>query len=123
MEKIDKAIEILQAFKEGKTIEYAEEFEQWEAIESYRELISLLDRDLNIRIKKKSTYRPYANAEEFLKASKEHGLIITDKCQYYLPVIYGKEGVKFEGFITSYEDLLTYYVFEKDGTPCGILEQ
>jgi len=142
MEKIDKAIEILQAFKEGKTIEVWQpciwkEFIGDEEI-LIRTIADTYSKDY-LRVKPQPTYRPYANAEEFLKASKEHGpytkcpddeYIIVDRvndgqiewarrfhtpenlCEHHQSLIY-----------KSFEDLLKENYTWQDGTPCGILEQ
>lgn len=78
------------------------------------------------RIKPK--LRPYANAEEFLKAYKEHG-------PYYIQIdlkndqFYMKPNCVINGGFYTYNDIICIYseflqMFEwQDGTPCGILEE
>lgn len=128
MEKIDKVIEILQAFKEGKSIEYHYTENIWNTVNSEREILDCISSDFedNIRIKKEPTYRPYANAEEFLKASKEHGPYLDG----VIPVKYTNNGVvlysdidchSFDFF--NWEQIFNLGCKWQDKTPCGVLEQ
>jgi len=137
MENTGKWIEILQAFKEGKCLEYKINHGpwcDWTGVPTH-----LFEKGYNYRIKKEPTYRPYANAEEFLKASKEHGpyleFIQKDDKGFYrthvLPIAirgvwveFGKNIVSHSGKVedTPFNQLIHTYKWS-DGSVCGILEQ
>lgn len=112
------AIEIMQAYVEGKQIQFKyKENEVWSDIGSPRWSFDVFD----YRVKPEPKYRPYANAEEFLKAQQEHGMYIKVNGIYVLPIRIAFDKVEGKGDI-SYGYLLKNYQWQ-DGTPCGIMEE
>lgn len=79
----------------------------------------------------KPKYRPYANAGEFLKGMKEHGMYIkhikNGVAFYVWPTLIGNSDIVIENYNISYKDLCNLannnnkYIWQ-DGHPCGILE-
>lgn len=116
---------IIQAFAEGKTVEYCYN-DNWIEQENY----GFMDNVRNYRIKPESKYRPFANAEEcwqemqkhqpfgWLKHKEEkenyHILKITDSRISMIDVC---EEVTFY----DYNETFKQYTFA-DGTPFGIKE-
>lgn len=112
----DEMIAVLQAAKEGKTIqtklkrttiEYADTKPTWN--------FDLFD----YRVKPEPKIRPYANAEEFLAAMKEHGPYLKGAGDYCLPIHFHDEGVWDKDDFFEYEQLLEEAKWQ-DGHPCGI---
>lgn len=117
---------IIQAFAEGKTVEYCYN-DNWIEQENY----GFMDNVRNYRIKPESKYRPFANAEEcwqemqkhqpfgWLKHKEEkenyHILKITDSRISMIDVC---EEVTF----FDYNETFKQYTFA-DGTPFGIKEE
>lgn len=103
---------IIQAFAEGRPIEYQDSYEKW--IES-----DIMAFDLspeNYRIKREPKYRPFANAEECWQEMQKHqpfGWVKTD--QGYELIWHVNKG---ENFNTT----LKTCTFA-DGTPFGIKEE
>lgn len=119
---------VLKAYSEGQTIQAkGKRFytsNEWHDIAVLRDL-ELNTLDFEYRIKPEPKLRPYKNAEEFLKAQKEHGMYLQnpkDERQYILPLFIGISSVSFQDKSQpSYEELLIGYTWQ-DGTPCGISE-
>lgn len=119
--------DVLKAYSEGKTVEYLKAYGKWECI---CENPTFTRGPMYYRIKPKPKYRPYKNAEEFLKAQKEHGPYVGStyftaegKSQYWLiTAIYDEPlRVRINGNTKSIEELLRLYKWQ-DGHPMGILE-
>lgn len=117
-EAIDKQIEVLKAFKEGKVIECKSKYDRddpWEALKnpSWNWL------DFDYRVQSEPVIRPY-KTEEFLAAMRNHGPMIKFAENQYLSVIdFEIISVSLKGDKTiKLEDLIQYTW--QDGTPCGI---
>lgn len=127
-------IEVMQAYERGEQIEY-----RMRTIpkNNERDLITKEPdwnwAEFDYRVKPQPTYRPYKNAEEFLKAQEEHRMNIQLKgCNYYrLPLyitdtIIGVQCPASNGSVVSidvsYRELLEDYLWQ-DGTPCGVKEE
>ncbi len=112
----------MQAFADGKEIEYSCDNRNW-----HNAGTPLWDwSNLYYRIKPEPKYRPYKDAKEFVQAQKEHGLYLTfGKGVYRFPIEvydYTITIYKFSAHDTlSYEELLKYTW--QDGTPCGVKEE
>lgn len=144
--ELDKTIEILEAFRDGKSLEYfsfnyingvgGQIWVDW--LPDYKTLKKQLFEYgfvRNIRIKKASTsYRPFANAEEFLKAEEDNKEWLIRKEFYNNPqcsfpditkAIYcNNEEVHLGGtnpIEIGFKRLFEEYVWKKTGNPCGIL--
>lgn len=129
----ERMIEVMQAYVDGDQIEYKEkegvsEYHEWELLD----IVPSWDwYKFDYRVKPKATYRPYKNAEEFLRGQKEHGifLVISDifnDC-YVLPLCVN-EFVKLSynsikngpvEKLAAYDFLFDNCIWQ-DGTPCGV---
>lgn len=118
--------DVLKAYSEGKPIQRATKGKNDWWISDYPTFE--FDR-YDYRIKPEPKYRPYKNAEEFLKAQKEHGMYLISKNKRdraRFPVIVEHEKILMfwepkDSSLTGYmySDLLNYWTHQ-DGTPCGI---
>ena len=139
MNTIDKQIEILQAFKEGKTIErlcgYKEDGDAaWNKIqEEVADFYPFNFESETYRIKQEPKLRPYKNAEEFVQALKGHGIWLHrfDEDIYFMPLYCNTNDIILKSYnmydkdhdeIISFATLLKLFVWQ-DGTPCGIMEE
>lgn len=103
---------IIQAFAEGRPIEYQDSYEKW--VES-----DIMAFDLspeNYRIKREPKYRPFANAEECWQEMQKHqpfGWVKTD--EGYELIWHVNKGENFNATLKT----CTF----ADGTPFGIKEE
>lgn len=80
------------------------------------------------RVKTEPKYRPYKNAEEFIKAQKDHGPYVKTTGfpslgSYTIPYTVSNNKVFWKAgydLYSSWEELSNCYW--EDGTPCGVLE-
>lgn len=86
------------------------------------------DKDLFFAdIEEELKYRPYKNADEFLKAQKEHGMYVYfSNCAYKLVtgVNRGSVAILWDSKVVeeiNYEDLFRRATWQ-DGSPCGVKE-
>ena len=116
---------VIQAFVEGKTIEYSYDGEHWESTD-----VPSWDCDVMFRIKPQPKYRPFETKEECWSEMLEHqpfGWIkskATDRL-YNISSIYKDKGfykIAIEDFILTLSDLFDSFVFI-DRTPFGIKEE
>lgn len=125
MKTIKEMIAVMQAFADGKKIEFrASPGDAWKEVN----FPSWNWNRLTYRIKPEPKLRPYKDANEFLEAQQKHGLYlkhITEMDINRTPICVGSCGINVykENKITfiCFPDLLISCVW-KDGTPCGILE-
>lgn len=115
-------IAVLQAYKEGKTIEVRLQGSQyWTEIPD--PIWNFLSYDY--RVKPEHHYRPFKSAEEVMEAIKEHGdwvrLNITDWISRLIG--YSDKCVDFTGYHNiPFEEAFRKITFA-DGTPFGVLEK
>lgn len=111
----DEMIAVIQAANEGKTIQRREKCsnDEWEDAEPFWNFVSF-----DYRAKPEMKLRPYANAEEFLAAMKEHGPYLLRDCTYFMPILVDDDGVIDKDDFTDYEEMVEYTW--QDGHPCGI---
>ena len=126
--------DVLKAYSEGKDIEIASKgCSDWMTynVSKDEKIITEFSSDhFDYRIKPEPKYRPYKNAEEFLKGQKEHGDMLYNRVngEYHHPV-----QVRNGGINVMYENNTTYHTFAEllkssynytwqDGTKCGIIE-
>lgn len=121
--------DVFKAYSEGKTIQIKRCGRQtWSDI-AYPNACWYIDK-YEFRIKPEPKYRPYKNAEEFLKGQKEHGDMLYNRVngEYHHPV-----QVRNGGINVMYENNTTYHTFAEllkssynytwqDGAKCGIIE-
>lgn len=138
-------IDILTAFEEGKTIEYkcldmdipvgdqpAIIYGEWiEITGGVRDICHYIDKGYPIRVQPETTLRPYKDADEFIKASIEHGEWLRPKnpsssphaLRYVHPIMvtnsYIMRGCDERMFYNTMVDGFVWL----DGSPCGVLEE
>lgn len=130
MNTIDEQLAVLQALKNGKTIEYRwkDEYNSWLnwqvlPIDPVNTALDFMQYEY--RIAKEPEFRPYETPEEFVEAIKQHGSFIKSKTKtLYYNIIwfeneyvsYGISGLGKESYKTVFEN----YVWADDGSPCGV---
>lgn len=110
-ENAKELLPIIQAFAEGKTIEYHSN-DNWVEQENF----GFIDNVRNYRIKPEPKYRPFANAEECWQEMQKHqpfGWVKTD--EGYEQVWHVNKGDDFNATFKT----CTF----ADGTPFGIKEE
>ena len=130
-EEAKELLPIIQAYAEGKTIEYSYDGEHWE-----RNDAPVWDCDVMFRIKPQPKYRPFKNQEECWEEMLKHQLFgwVKDEYKYVHIVCVHKNKIEFSPdeddngtLFTSTMDFTS--VYEKggytfaDGTPFGIKEE
>ena len=111
-ENAKELLPIIKAYSEGKQIQYFE-FGEW----IDKEYLNFTDLPSFYRIKPKTKYRPFKNAEECLEEIQKHqpiGWIKNEKGAYFSLT-----------FIDNTTDLnYQFYTYKfADGTPFGIKEE
>ena len=108
----EKLLSIIKAYSESKEIQF---FNDKEWVD--REILSFDAETYRYRIKSKTKYRPFKNAEECLEEIQKHqpiGWIKNDKGSYF--------SLSFIDNTTDLEYQFNRYKFV-DGTPFGIKEE
>ena len=130
-EQAKELLPIIQAFAEGKTIEYSYDGEHWE-----RNDAPVWDCDVMFRIKPQPKYRPFKNQEECWEEMLKHQPFgwVKDEYKYVHIVCVHKNEIEFSpdeddngNLFTSTMDFTSVcekggYTFA-DGTPFGIKEE
>lgn len=116
---------IIQAFAEGKTIQYRHGDVDWVDVAPYSAL-SFSDDASNYRIKSKSKYRPFNDAEECWQEMLKHHPIgwvkdIPNNNFYSITEVTDNACIFTDGFRLLFNDGYKYFTFI-DGTPFGIKE-
>lgn len=114
---------IIQAFAEGKTIEYCNNG-NWVEQENF----GFMDNVWNYRIKSKSKYRPFKNAEECWQEMQKHQPFgwVKYQCDFFQIIHVDDNSIGYGsacGTIlhSKFEDIFKDSTFA-DGTPFGIRE-
>ena len=120
-EQAKELLPIIQAYAEGKTIEYSYDGEHWE-----RNDAPVWDCDVMFRIKPQPKYRPFKSQEECRNEMHKHpdfGWVIAkdSKIMYHIYVI-GIGYVLMDNMSISFPETFAEYEFT-DGTPFGIKEE
>lgn len=127
-EETRKIAEVLMAYSEGKVI-----LAKAKSVDMpWVEILTEHDFDIRnneYRIKLEPKLRPYKNADEFLKAQKEHGLFLIIDNKSVMPVSVTDNSILY--ISTSRDSLvqrftmreLMDYITWQDGTPCGVMEE
>ena len=130
-EEAKNLLPIIQAFAEGKTIEYSYDGEHWE-----RNDAPVWDCDVMFRIKPQPKYRPFKSQEECWSEMLKHQPFgwVKDEYKYVHIVCVHKNEIEFSpdedndgNLFTSTMDFTSMcekggYTFA-DGTPFGIKEE
>lgn len=121
---------IIQAFSEGRTIEYRtknwEYNKGWKYATDWEETEELIFRDtFEYRIKSEPTYRPFKDSEECWNEMQKHQPVgfmkfkDTENGYYMLTSIAEGVGVGINDSLFSYDRIFDDYTFA-DGTPFGV---
>ena len=122
IEEAKELLPIIQAFAEGKTIQFKTKDRPW---------FDLLDNNLEMRevfkyrIKPEPKYRPFETKEECWQEMHKHpdfGWVITKNCKviYHIDYVYNALFINNCGY--SFNEMYQKYEFT-DGTPFGIKEE
>lgn len=118
-EQAKELLPIIQAFAEGRPIEFKDSYEKW--VES--DLMAFDLSPKNYRIKREPKYRPFANVEECWQEMQKHQPFGWVKASHGQFLITGlrKDGVAFgiNDNWHGYDYIFKSYTFA-DGTPFGI---
>lgn len=123
MKTVHEMIQIMQAYERGEWIEFQQYGRKWLEDKTWHDVQypawDWLHADY--RIKPKPEFRPFKNAEEFLEAQKEHGIVTSTGELLFINsdnIVYidGTEGL--ESGKCGFEYLFENFKFA-DGTPCG----
>lgn len=124
---IDEIIAVLQAYKEGKTIEfYDSSAGKW--IECINPVWDFEHIKYRIKpensIKLEPHYRPFESAKEVMEAIKEHGVWVKTSSGCRMGISQFNNTTIWFGvarYGRSFKVAFDGYYFEKDGTPFGKL--
>lgn len=118
---IDEMIAVLQAYKEGKAIE----FRLRNSLVWCKCNLPVWDwLDYEYRVKPEPRYRPFESAEEVMEAIKEHGDWVRGNGRYYKIVEITDKTILRSNELepdTLYACLFEYKLTFADGTPFGKL--
>lgn len=127
-EQTKEAIKVMQAFVDGKAIEYRGKYEgtDWLPV-----AIPAWDfHECQYRIKPELHYRPYANADEFFKACRAHGewIFLARNGVYLKPLKFDESYVLVAAHAScvvkwGYDSLVEEAVWAADGSVCGVKEE
>ena len=132
-EQAKELLPIIQAFAEGKHIQWCNHRKNWIDVDERDGLNTEFPLSV-YRIKPEPKYRPFKNKEECWNEMMKHKLFgwITNKCQYLLIACVRQwniecipdtgSGVLYSRTLTFAETLEQGYTFV-DGTPFGIKEE
>jgi hypothetical protein len=124
-EQAKQLLPIIQAFAEGKTIQYRHGDVDWVDVAPYS-VLDFNDDTSKYRIKPESKYRPFANAEECWQEMQKHqpfGWLKID--DWYCTIKEIRPTCTFchgGGDVFYYADMVKKINFA-DGTPFGIKEE
>lgn len=110
---IQEKIEVMQAFADGKQIQFKPKTYEHDWIDSKNPDWDWLDKDYRIKPEPEVIYRPYKDFAEFRTDWEKHGGWAKDDrdCSYVMLH-------SFECAIA--ECLMVHFTWADDGTPCGV---
>lgn len=115
----DEKIAVIQAAKEGKQIQVRNNAgTEWKDI-----ICPAFNFECNYyRIKPESTYRPFKDAYEAFAEAKKHGFWLRNKnnCKDFI-YHFGHGNCRLAEAHFDYCELLSNFVWDDTGEPCGIL--
>ena len=126
-EELKKAMPILTAFVDGKTIQnYLRGSGKWIAVGEHLDMSDLFAWPSDYRIKPEPKYRPFKDAEECWNEMQKHqpfGWIKSKNDSTINKFMFidslRKDEVSISNVDFNYNDLVEYYIFA-DGTPFGM---
>ena len=123
-EQAKELLPIIQAYAEGKTIQYKNAEGEWKDV-AFGENLSFIDTPSKYRIKSEPKYRPFKNKEECWNEMLKHqpfGWIRSNISDSLSLVEYVSDDIYFNGTFISYKDAFECSEFI-DGAPFGINEE
>lgn len=124
-EQAKELLPIIQAFAEGKTIQYYFGGVVWRDVKS-NEAIDFRDNPSNYRIKPEPKYRPFANIKECWEEMQKHKPLgwIKDTSTICNIINIQKNGIFiYDGIANRYLNFINVFNLKfADGTPFGIKE-
>lgn len=126
-EEIKKMLPIIQAYVDGKVVEYQDADADWQAVSDCEFFIGIGDKPHHYRIKPNvPKYRPFKDADECWNEMIKHEPFgwVKGKDNEYIKtqiVKVGNTGIQFSNTIYYYPYISEKYTFA-DGTPFGIEE-
>jgi hypothetical protein len=125
-EQAKELLPIIQAFAEGKTIQFKSIDDKWDDFYNKEDKLSFDSPIHKYRIKPEPKYRPFANKEECWQEMLKHQPFgwtksISEKCFYFISKIDDKGCFFSNNDGVSFKTLFASDKFA-DGTPFGIKE-
>lgn len=121
----DKVIEVIQAHKEGKPIEWLSKKSKWESCEQVSlEIIlhNIINNEINYRIAPeppKPEYVPFESMEEFMPHC-DKWVRVKGQSELSRVILLNNNGLHIDGSYYDWKRAFNYLEFS-DGTPCGKL--
>ena len=121
--KVSEQIVIMKAYEDGKTIEQKRiDGTEWASIVHFEDFP--FDFVANeYRIKPEDKYRPYESVDEAFNEAEKHGFWMRNVDRAYLRFIGSFHITKNSDiFLGDYsaDDILDMFVWNDDGSPCGV---
>ena len=121
--KVSEQIAIMKAYEDGKTIEQKRiDGTEWGIIVHVEDFP--FDFVANeYRIKPECKYRPYKSVDEAFNEAKKHGFLVRNVDRMYLRFIGSFHMTQNSDiFLGDYcaDDILDMFVWNDDGSPCGV---
>ena len=122
-EQAKELLPIIQAYAEGKTIQYRNAEGEWKDV-AFEENLSFIEAPSNYRSKRESKYRPFKSQEECWNEMLKHqpfGWVkstISDNL-YLIESI--SDEINYNRTFASYNESFEWVKFA-DGTPFGVME-
>ena len=121
--KVSEQIAIMKAYEDGKTIEQKRiDGTEWGIIVHVEDFP--FDFVANeYRIKQVTKYRPYESVDEAFNEAKKHGFLMRNVDRMYLRFIGSFHMTQNSDiFLGDYcaDDILDMFVWNDDGSPCGV---
>ena len=125
--EIQRLFSILEAIKEGKTIQW-NDMGVWRDIDGDEEgffLDTLVGETAKYRIKPESKFRPFANAEECWQEMQKHQPFgwVANKIGTMLLIRSIESEAVYTTISYSFNDALNSFIFADDFTPFGVKEE
>ena len=124
-EEAKELLPIIQAFAEGKIVQYKNDFCEWEDVK-IGENLGFTESPSTYRIKPELKYRPFKTQEECWKEMRKHldfGWVISkfSNIIYHINVI-SDDHICVDETSLTYSEIFENYIFT-DGEPFGIKEE
>ena len=125
-EQAKEILPIIQAFAEGKKIQYRNYYDEWMDIKENEE-VNFISSPSNYRIKPKPKYRPFETKEECWKEMHKHPdfgwvRLKINSSLYHIDTVGGNNLIYVDNTYKGFKSIFQSFEFT-DGTPFGIKEE